>query len=181
MNNNKFYDEQSETVITTTGRLIVDPETGETTQEVDIRHYGAHFWRLYLQNFLAALGKFNLALLDVLCFIIENANLSDNTCCYTQTEIAAALALSRATVGRHLETLEEVGFIKKIRNGKYMINPDIMHYDISKGHQQHNILIRMYNSNEPIAGKDSKKRCKTKHTKANAAKRKQKKEGELNG
>lgn len=179
MKTNNYYDKQSETAITTTGRLIVNLETGETTQEVDIKHYGAHFWRLYLQNFLAALGKFNLALLDVLCFIIENANLSDNTCSFTQTEIALALSLSRATVGRHIETLEQVGFIKKIRNGKYMINPDILHYDVSKGSKQHNILMRMYYADEPIAGKDAKnKRCKTKHTKANAAKRKQKKEGE---
>ncbi|MCQ2485672.1 MAG: replication/maintenance protein RepL [Clostridia bacterium] len=180
--NTTNYDESSQTQITSTGLLLIDPDSGEVKSDVKKKRYGPHFWRLYLQGLLCALGKLNLTLLDVLCFIIENISLSDNTCSFTQTEIAKALSLSRATVGRHLETLEAAGFIKKIRNGKYMVNPEIMLYDISEGNTQYNILMRMYYDNEPITDTHSKpKHCKTKHTKANTEKRKQKKAGDNNG
>lgn len=180
MAKNKFYNEAAGAVYTVHDpELLVNPETGEVEpyQKVDVSPRGPHFWRLYMREFLSALGKLEVTenTLDILCFMLENINADKNTCYLTQVEIAAGVACSRATVGRCLSSLEEAGFIHKQRNGRYMFDPKIMMFDMNPGYTRYNMLIRVYNegSSEPDTSK--KKHYTNKNIKEHVQKKQAKK------
>ena len=176
---NKFYDPVAQVEYESAEKLIVDVETGEVTQEIFMTPHskGPHFWRLYLREYLMALGKLNENVFDVLCFLLENIQPGDNICYCTQDEISEGTALSRSTVIRALKQLSEAGFIRKIKNGKYMVNPRIMVYDLQPGNKQYNILIRIYEGESAASSGKKKSKLRNKSIIESVNKRREEKGG----
>lgn len=58
-------------------------------------------------------------------FILNNVN-RDNEFIMTYRVIAEKTGISTKTITETMKTLQESNFIKKIRNGYYRLNPDIM-------------------------------------------------------
>ncbi len=179
---NKFYDPIAQVEYETSDELIVSQDTGEVipVARVNATSKGPHYWRLWLRELLASLGKLNEHYIDVLCFLLENIQPGDNICYCTQDEISEGTALSRSTVIRALKQLSEAGLLRKLKNGKYMVNPRIMVFDLQEGNKQQNILIRVYDGAEAVASGQKKKKLKNKSIRQNVNKRKEEKGCDVN-
>ncbi|MGE2624342.1 replication/maintenance protein RepL, partial [Escherichia coli] len=79
-----------------------------------------------------------------LSFIMQNIN-SDNLFLMTYDEMAKELSISKPTIVETMKALQSSNFLKKVRNGQYAINPDV----IFKGNKTNrlNVLIQ-YQKNE---------------------------------
>ena len=83
-----------------------------------------NFYKIFLKNFLKAMGAINSRKAQVAYWIIENLN-SQNELKYTYRQIAAMTGISYQTVARTIRTLLDMDFLRK--SGKYlMVNPDII-------------------------------------------------------
>ena len=56
-------------------------------------------------------------------YIIDNLD-SENMFYMTQTEVSKELGIGRTTVNEAFKILENDNFLKKLREGKYQVNPD---------------------------------------------------------
>lgn len=108
---------------------LYDIEAGEyiPVEQVFKRVYGSrHFWKLYMNEFLPVLRVFRNRQLDVLIYILEHIQSADNTFIGTYQRISKDCGVSMDTVRRTMQSLQEVGFLKKIQNGVYVISPNIL-------------------------------------------------------
>lgn len=112
-----------------TSRCYIDKETGEEVwlQNVEKVYCGQrHFWKLYLFDFLAVLGIFNSKQLDVVAWICEHTQASNNMLIATYPEIAAGAGVSERWVGDVIRKLKQANFLRQKQPGVYMLNPEIM-------------------------------------------------------
>lgn len=108
---------------------LLDPTTGELTHVTELRKTCRNrktFWKVYLSDFLAALGIFDSRQLDVFIYILEHTDSSTNLFIGTYREVACEISCSTNTVSKIMRKLQDQGFLKKIRNGIYAINPNLM-------------------------------------------------------
>ena len=98
-------------------------------------------------DFLTVLGIIDSKQLDVFIFIVENTNQATNTFLGTYDHIAKQVGVSRPTIAKIMKKLQENNFIKKIQNGAWLVNPNIL----MKGNDtKRQILLSYYESEEPI-------------------------------
>ncbi len=145
MNTNLQYISQTQTLIGTKSRILIDAETGERIEvdQVTKRAYGQkQFWKLYLFDFLHVLGVLEYKQVDVFIYILENTDPSNNLFIGTYRNIADACKVSPNTVFRVMKKLIQQQFIKKQHNGVWQINPNI----VMKGSEhKKSLLINYFN------------------------------------
>ena len=123
------YNSNTQTLIGTKKRTLIDQETGEVIEvdQVTKRAYGQkNFWKVYLLDFLQVLGILESKQLDVLIYVLENTNSSNNTFIGTHKKIAEKTNTSRDTIHRTFKKLQDNNFLNKIQNGVYQVSPLIM-------------------------------------------------------
>lgn len=123
------YAAQTQTLIGTQRKRLVDQDTGELIEvdQITKRIYGQkQFWKVYLMDFLQILGILDSKQVDVLIFVLEHTDASTNTYIGTYRKTAEGCGCSLDTTTRVMKKLQEHGFIKKIQNGVYQVNPCIM-------------------------------------------------------
>lgn len=144
------YISETQTLIGQKKRELVDVETGEKiwVDQITKRTYGTKsFWKCYLMDFLAVLGIMDSKQLDIFIYIVENTNQSTNLFIGTYRKIAGDLSCSLDTVSRIMKKLQANNFVKKVQNGVWLVNPNIL----MKGNDtKRQILLSYYESDEPI-------------------------------
>lgn len=153
---NKKYDKsleyvsQTQTLIGEQKRELLDTKTGELimVDQITKRVYGTkNFWKCYLMDFLTVLGIIDNRQLDVFIYIVENTNQSTNMFIGTYKKISKDTGCSSTTIARIMKKLQESNFIKKVQNGVWLVNPNIL----MKGNDnKRQILLSYYDSEEPI-------------------------------
>lgn len=146
----KYYNEDTKTLIGTKQKELIDKETGEViwVDQITKKSYGSkNFWKMYLMDFLTVLGIIDSRQLDIFIYIAENTNQATNTFIGTYKKIAKDVNCSETTIAKLMKKLQDNNFIKKIQNGVWFVNPNIM----MKGNdRKRQILLSYYESDEPI-------------------------------
>ena len=144
------YISQTQTLVGQKKRELVDTQTGEViwVDQITKRTYGTkNFWKCYLMDFLTVLGIIDSKQLDVFIYIVENTQQANNTFIGTYTKIAKDVGVSRPTIAAIMKKLQENNFIKKVQNGVWLVNPNIL----MKGNDtKRQILLSYYESDEPV-------------------------------
>lgn len=144
------YMSQTQTLVGQKKRELLDLETGETilVDQITKRAYGTkNFWKCYLMDFLTVLGIIDSKQLDIFIYIVENTQQSNNIFIGTYTKIAKDVGVSRPTISTIMKKLQTNNFIKKIQNGVWLVNPNIL---MRGNDNKRQILLSYYNSDEPI-------------------------------
>ena len=144
------YMSQTQTLVGQKKRELLDLETGETilVDQITKRAYGTkNFWKCYLMDFLTVLGIIDSKQLDIFIYILENTQQSNNIFIGTYTKIAKDVGVSRPTISTIMKKLQTNNFIKKIQNGVWLVNPNIL---MRGNDNKRQILLSYYNSDEPI-------------------------------
>lgn len=145
------YEQETQTLIGTRKRELIDTETGEQilVDQITKRVYGTkQFWKMYLMDFLMVLGIIDSKQVDVFIYIVENTNQSTNTFIGTYDKISKDVGVSRPTIARIMKKLQENHFIKRVQNGVWLVNPNIL---MKGGDTKRQILLSYYESEEPIS------------------------------
>ena len=144
------YISQTQTLVGQKKRELIDKETGEIiwVDQITKRTYGTkNFWKCYLMDFLSVLGIIDSKQLDVFVYIVENTNQATNMFIGTYKKIAKDVNVSEPTISRIMKKLQENNFIKKVQNGLWLVNPNIL----MKGNDtKRQILLSYYESEEPV-------------------------------
>lgn len=155
------YISQTQTLVGKKQKELIDPETGEViwVDQITKRSYGTkNFWKCYLMDFLMVLGIVDSRQVDVFIYIAENTQQSNNTFIGTYRKIAGDLQCSLDTVSKIMKKLQANNFIRKVQNGVWLVNPNIL----MKGNDtKRQILLSYFESEEP-ADKISFSRTKQK-------------------
>ncbi len=144
------YDKNTQTLIGTKKRELIDAETGEQiwVDQITKRAYGRkQFWKCYLMDFLTVLGIIDNKQLDVFIYIVENTDQSSNLFIGTYKKIAKDVHVSEPTISKIMKKLQENDFVRKVQNGVWMVNPNLL----MKGNDnKRQILLSYYQSEEPV-------------------------------
>jgi len=147
---NLEYISQTQTLIGQKKRELLDRETGEViwVDQITKRTYGTkNFWKCYLIDFLSVLGIIDSKQLDIFIYIIENTQQANNTFIGTYSKIAKDVGVCRQTIASIMKKLQDNNFIKKIQNGVWLVNPNIL----MKGNDtKRQILLSYYQSEESV-------------------------------
>lgn len=148
MKKQKYYSEATQTLIGSKKRELVDMETGEQiiVDQITKRVYGTkNFWKCYLMDFLAVLGVFDSKQVDVFIYIVENTNQATNLFIGTYKSIADNTGVSQPTIATIMKKLQAHNFVRKVQNGVYMVNPNIL---MRGNDNKRQILLSYYNDNQ---------------------------------
>lgn len=144
------YNADTQVLVGERKRELMDVETGEVmlVDQITKRRYGSkNFWKCYLMDFLSILGIFDNRQVDVFIYIAENTNPATNMFIGTYRKIAQDVECSTRTVTVIMKKLQENNFIKKVQNGVWLVNPNIL----MKGNDhKRQILLSYYESDEPV-------------------------------
>lgn len=156
MKNENIFINSDPSVKYITKTNFLPDENGEIQQvsEVEIFKYyhgQKQFWKVWLSDFLSALGLINNSKqLDVVFHILENTNPSDNTYIGTYRKTADDAGVSYQTVAIIVPKMVEAKMITKVQNGVYKVNPQL----IMKGNdQKQRRLVVSYQNTENSANK----------------------------
>jgi Fic family protein len=144
------YISQTQTLLGSQRKRLQDLDTGEVMEvdQITKRALGQkQFWKVYLIDFLQILGVLDSKQIDVLIYILENTNASNNTYIGTYRKTAEGAKVSLDTATRVIKKLQDNGFIKRIQNGVYQVSPLIM----MKGSEHKKQLLLNYYDDEPNA------------------------------
>jgi len=98
-------------------------------------------------DFMSVLGIIDSKQLDIFIYIAENTNPSTNTFIGTYKKISKDVNVSQPTISTIMKKLQANNFIKKIQNGVWFVNPNI----IMKGNDhKRQILLSYFENDEPI-------------------------------
>ncbi len=123
------YISSTQTLIGTQRKHLIDEDTGERYEvdQITKRALGQkQFWKIYLVDFLQVLGVLDSKQIDVLIYILENTEASNNTYIGTYRKTAQGSGVSLDTATKVMKKLQDNNFIKKIQNGVYQVSPNIM-------------------------------------------------------
>lgn len=142
-----MYDDKNKTKFITRETIYKDESGEHTLQETEIykKIYGSQqFWKIYLSDFLNALGLINNnKQLDVLFHVLENTDQASNIYIGTYQKITKEMDVSYQTVAIILKNMQENNLITKIQNGVYKVNPSIM---VKGGESKRQRLVVEYES-----------------------------------
>lgn len=129
--------------------ISVNVETGEANEIIIQKEVSSqNFVKVFMADFLVALGILNSKSVSVVCFILENLTYSNNTLLFSKQEIAEGSGTSLRTVYYVMNKLQEVGFIKKKSNCCYIVNPK---YVIKGNENKQRMIIDYYNKDDKKA------------------------------
>jgi len=137
------YIEKTKTLIGTKRKELIDKETGEIIEvdQITKKVYGQkNFWKLYLSDFLPVLGIVENKQVDILIYILENTQPSNNMFIGTYKTIKENTKASETTIAKVMNKLQEQKFLKKIQNGLWQVSPNIM----MKGNENKKQLLLSY-------------------------------------
>ena len=137
------YIENTKTLIGTKRKELIDKETGEIIEvdQITKKVYGQkNFWKLYLSDFLPVLGIVENKQVDILIYILENTQSSNNMFIGTYKTIRENTKASETTIAKVMKKLQEQKFLKKIQNGLWQVSPNIM----MKGNENKKQLLLSY-------------------------------------
>ena len=144
------YISQTQTLVGQKKRELVDTATGEViwVDQITKRTYGTkNFWKCYLMDFLTVLGIIDSKQLDIFIYIVENTQQANNTFIGTYKKISKDTGCSSRTIATIMKKLQENNFIKKVQNGVWLVNPNIL----MKGNDtKRQILLSYYESDAPV-------------------------------
>ncbi len=147
---NLEYIADTQTLIGSQKLELMNTATGEMiyVDQITKRAYGSkNFWKVYLMDFLTVLGIIDSKQLDIFIYIVENTNQSNNVFLGTYQHISEQTGCSSRTIAKIMKKLQENNFIKRIQNGAWLVNPNIL----MKGNDhKRQILLSYYESDEPI-------------------------------
>jgi hypothetical protein len=138
----------------------INSETGlvEDFNVIKTEDTDFNFQKIWLAHLLEALDIVGNRKIKVLNWMLENKN-SENQILGTQREIAQSVSVSVPVVNETIKMLMSVKALKKVRNGVYVLNPDIMF----KGYNQKrmNLLlqyekIKIHDQKKELASMDEK-------------------------
>lgn len=145
------YIQDTQTIVGTRRRQLIDAQTGEEilVDQISKRVYGTkNFWKCYLMDFLSVLGIIDSKQLDVFIFIVENTNQATNLFLGTYKHISKEVGVSEPTIAKIMKKLQQNHFIRKVQSGVWLVNPNIL----MKGNDtKRQILLSYYKSEEPIS------------------------------
>ncbi|HDR7214965.1 replication/maintenance protein RepL [Heyndrickxia sporothermodurans] len=122
----------------------INQDTGEIVEMnvTEIEERDANFHKIWLGHVMESLDIIGNKKVKILQFIINNMN-KENQFLYTYSMIEKETNISRATIAETMTSLQSADFLKKVKNGHYEINPDV----IFKGgkNARMDILIRYKN------------------------------------
>ena len=148
---NLEYIQDTQILVGSRKRELIDVQTGEQifVDQITKRVYGSkNFWKCYLMDFLTVLGIIDSKQIDVFIFIVENTNQGNNTFIGTYKHISKEVGVSEPTIAKIMKKLQVNNFIKKVQNGVWLVNPNIL----MKGNDtKRQILLSYYESEEPIS------------------------------
>ena len=106
----------------------VNQRTGEAVQAITTVSGATDkgFDKVWLGMILSVLELFGSKRIDVVKYILENRNRSDNTVVFTQKELAKKSKTSYQTVNHTIKILKEANFLTQIVPGYYRINPAVI-------------------------------------------------------
>ena len=100
-----------------------------------------------LFNGLFVLGIIDNKQVDIFIYIAENTNQSTNQFIGTYKKIAKDVGVSEPTIAKIMKKLQQNNFIKRVQNGVWLVNPNIL----MKGNDnKRQILLSYYESENPI-------------------------------
>lgn len=147
---NLEYISETQTLIGQQKKELLDIKTGEMiyVDQITKRAYGnKQFWKCYLMDFLMILGIVDNKQVDIFIYIVENTNPATNVFLGTYDKISKDVGVSRPTISKIMKKLQENNFIKRIQNGAWLVNPNIL----MKGNDtKRQILLSYYESDEPV-------------------------------
>lgn len=150
------YNADTQTLIGTQYRELMDTQTGEiiNVQQITKRVYGSKkFWKIYLMDFMTVLGILDSKQVDILVYIMEHISPGTNTFIGTYKKIAAAVQVSEPTIATVMKKLQKSNFIRKVQNGVWAINPNML----MKGNDgRRQMLLSYYNEQEPYSSETDK-------------------------
>jgi ribosomal protein S25 len=107
--------------------MVIDRITGEEVPiQIFIEQANCEYWeKAYAKTLAEYIGIVGVGSSNVLAFIIKNKQ-KNNLLVSTFEEIAKKSNVARSTVDRIFKELKKRGFIKKVRNGCYMVSPKLL-------------------------------------------------------
>lgn len=94
-------------------------------QVTDIEDRDFNFHKVWMKNFISTLDMVGNQKTRLAFWIIENLN-KENQLTMTYRQISNASGISLDTVSKTMSILLEADFLKKINQGCYMVNPDVL-------------------------------------------------------
>lgn len=106
----------------------VNQETGETITTTDIHKKTSRqgFMITYLSSFIELMDILGTKKFQIVKYVLENMEKSNNSLIITTTELSKKTKTSRQTVSETLKLMQESGLIER-RTGAIMINPKLVH------------------------------------------------------
>lgn len=137
----------------------INLETGEANEVIIRKEVDSqNFVKVFMADFLVALGILNSKSVSVVCYILENVRYSDNTLIATKEQIAKGSGTSVRTVYNVICQLQKVGFMKRRLQGVYIINPK---YIIKGNENKKRMVIDYYNRADDSHNKNDKSTTKS--------------------
>lgn len=108
-------------------KRYINPETGEfeDMQVTSIEERDFNFTKVWMQSFISSLELVGNKKLKIAFWIIDNLT-KENLLTKTYRQIAESTNTSLETVSQTMQILLEVDFIRRINQGCYQINPNIL-------------------------------------------------------
>lgn len=116
------------------GRIIgtkqyVDVETGEVIDAVNmVKTIDADrgFHKVWLYDLMDIITEIGTKKIRVVEYLLKNLNSSNNSISITIREIAKELNVSSKTVNETILALIKGNFMQRVRNGYYIVNPNVL-------------------------------------------------------
>lgn len=118
-------------------KIFMDFQTAEVIQPISIIANSQSFDKVWFRSLLAIFDNSSCEL-KLLLWLVANRDKSNNQVIGNQKSIAEKSNISLANVNKILGKFKDAGFINKIQNGVYMINPLII---ISGDKKKQNYLL----------------------------------------
>lgn len=144
------YVSQTQTLIGSQRKRLIDEDTGERIEvdQITKRALGQkQFWKIYLMDFLQVLGVLDSKQIDILIYILENTEASNNTFIGTYSKIQEAVKVSRPTVATVMRKLQGNGFVKRIQNGVWQVSANIM---MKGSEHKKSLLLNYYDDSQQL-------------------------------
>jgi hypothetical protein len=107
--------------------IFISKKTGqEESFNVIEKYVDTNFYKIWLLDLLGVLDIIGNKKMKVVDYLFSNMRREDNTISATQKTISEETNVSTKVVSQTLKILRETNFLKKIQNGLYMINPDLV-------------------------------------------------------
>jgi|TARA_R100000908_G_C3751224_1_gene145829 hypothetical protein len=126
---------------------FINKETGELEKFNVVNQYDQdfNFEKLWLGHILDSLDIIGNKKIKVLNWLLANKN-AQNQVIGTQRKIAKSAQVSLQVVSNTMSMLIQSNLIKKVQDGVYMLNPEIIFK--GKNSQRMNVLLRYNNINQ---------------------------------